>query len=247
MKVCNKCLTSKPLIEFYKNRGSCIACVKNQHAIYRNNNIDKIKQYSGENREKLNEYKRIHRKNNPEKHKKDKAEYRAKNHDKILEQERLLHIKNKEKRNESARLYYVKNKEKILKYRSEYKKQWKAIKLETDPYFKLVSLIRCAVYYGFKLYSKNGKTKSCAEYGIDFKSIFDAIGPRPSDDYHLDHIIPISKFNLDIPEHVRLAHMPCNLRWISSFENISKNDKILIELFNQDLKEIATIIGLDLT
>ncbi len=96
------------------------------------------------------------------------------------------------------------------------------------------------------LYSKNGKTTSCAEYGIDFKAIFDKVGPRPSDDCHLDHIIPMSLFNFDIKEHVQLCNCPENLRWVHWEENLEKADKIIetIILNEPKLIEICEILNI---
>ncbi len=97
-----------------------------------------------------------------------------------------------------------------------------------------------------KYFSKHGKTKSCAEYGINFSEIFKKLGPRPYKNMHIDHIIPLAAFDLDNPEHVRLAHQPENLRWLPEKENLSKNDSIDIELICCSLKllAIAKLIGL---
>jgi thiamine kinase-like enzyme len=64
--------------------------------------------------------------------------------------------------------------------------------------------------------------------------------------YHIDHIIPISAFNLNDINHIKLAHSPDNLHWLPADINRSKRDLIdweLIEL-NPKLIEIANIIGL---
>ena len=60
---------------------------------------------------------------------------------------------------------------------------------------------------------------------------------------HLDHIIPISIFDLDNPEHVRLAHLPRNLQWLPGSENIHKSDDILDYVYeNSELVYILNII-----
>ena len=123
------------------------------------------------------------------------------------------------------------------KYNSEYKKN----RLLIDPYFKFLTQLRASISNNIRKYT-NGKTINESK-GIDYKTIFDRIGCRPNETYHLDHIIPISKFNLNNPEHIKLAHLPVNLRWISAKENLSKSNKIPDfvytnnELFNI-LKEI---------
>jgi hypothetical protein len=64
--------------------------------------------------------------------------------------------------------------------------------------------------------------------------------------YHIDHIIPISVFDCDNVEHIKLAHSPENLRWLIGKENLEKSDKIIWELIEASPKllEIASKIGL---
>ena len=257
MKKCNCCGLTKELNEFYKNRGSCISCVKIKLAKYRKINADKIKEYKDAVRVTVNEKYRKDYKENPEKYKAKKQKYIINNKEKFLEQGRLQYKKHKEKANLLSKKYYEKYKESILEYRRNYKKinkvRVKAKKTElhknkliNDPYYRLVYNIRSLIRTSIKEYSLYGKKLTCKEYGINFKEIYTKLGPKPAVDYHLDHIIPISKFNLDNKEHVKLAHLPCNLRWLSSTENIQKRDKIIIELFTPELFEIAKIIGLEL-
>lgn len=108
--------------------------------------------------------------------------------------------------------------------------------------FRLSSSLRS----GLKLYSTNGKVMSSNEYGIDYNEIFQKLGENPEGNFHIDHIIPISVFNLDNPEHVRLSHHPENLRWLDAITNIRKQDSIdwsLIES-SEVLSNIAKEIGL---
>lgn len=258
MKTCTKCNTEKPLEEFYKNRGDCIVCFKIKTKKYREENYEKIKTYKMLNRNIENEKRKIDRKNNPEKYRIKKLKYYEKNKEKIKEQSRLLHKKHREKRNNECKRYYEKNKKEILYYRRKYKQDNKEkvqakkyelhkFKLANDPYYHLTYRIRQLVIADIKNYTKLGKKAlTCKGYGIDFKAIYDRIGEKPEGDYHVDHIIPIIKFDLNIPEHVKLAHHPSNLRWITATENIIKKDKIILELIlnNKELLDIANKIGL---
>lgn len=56
----------------------------------------------------------------------------------------------------------------------------------------------------------------------------------------------VNAFDYDNPEHVRLAHLPQNLRWIGGSENCSKSDTIDWELINSNevLQMIAKQIGI---
>lgn len=154
--------------------------------------------------------------------------YYAQNKDRISERE--------SKRRQDPEI-----KAKLLKYNNELEKR----RMSSDPKYRFTKNLRSNIRFAIKKYSINGKTNSCRDYGIDFDEIFSIIGPRPSKKHELDHIIPITKFNLDDAEHVRLAHLPCNLRWLDSKENKIKSDKIP-EFVNgiPELVSILTAIGL---
>ena len=157
---------------------------------------------------------------------------------------------------ERKKEYYKANSERIKEYLKanserikEYKKEYHSVRRKNDDYYRFISNFRSRIYHAFKLYSQNGKTNSCSEYGIDFSAIYDRIGPRPDSSFHLDHIIPISLFDLDNPEHVRLAHVPENLRWIPGKENMEKNDSVDFTevLSSSTLRMICQQLGIDYT
>lgn len=137
---------------------------------------------------------------------------------------------NKEIEHQRHKTWVEKNREHIRNWAKEYDKS----RCKNDEKYKLKKIIRGRIHRGFDTYSKSGKTKSCKEYGIDFDAIFNHIGPRPDKSYHLDHIIPLSLFDLDNPEHVRLAHLPENLRWLPGKENLEKHDKIILSLIEEN-------------
>ena len=55
--------------------------------------------------------------------------------------------------------------------------------------------------------------------------------------YHIDHIIPIAKYNLKDKKDVARCFNPLNLRWLSAEENTSKGNRIR----PQDLEIIKTL------
>lgn len=157
----------------------------------------------------------------------------------------------------SSSTYYSKNKIARRAYNQSYQNINKSIlsekskirereRLNQDPQYRFKQNLKRRIREAFKMQSKNGKTKSCSEYGIDFSAIYVHIGERPSTKHHLDHIIPLSVFNLDDAEHVRLAHLPENLRWLPGKENCSKNDFVDWTLIKSDhtLLTITLLIGL---
>lgn len=164
----------------------------------------------------------------------------------------------KEKRKQITKTYYNKNKEicqsrndkwrdnnkeHFIETRKINRRKYKKNRRETDEKYRFSENLRSRILIAFKTYSKNGKTLSCSEYGINFDAIFEKIGPRPSNTHHLDHIIPLSYFNLDIPEHVRLAHLPANLQWLDATDNLIKGDRLLdISEYPEDIQQILRYI-----
>lgn len=152
--------------------------------------------------------------------------------------------KNREKTSKREREFY-KDPEKKARKRSTRNEREKQRRLE-DPAYRLKRNLKTCLRTAFKLYSKNGKSRSCEQYGIDFEAIYKKVGPCPGSGkaWHLDHIIPVSIFDLDNPEHVKLAHISENLRWLDSKCNISKSDDIIDLVYeNSVLVNILKLIG----
>lgn len=138
----------------------------------------------------------------------------------------------------------VLNSSPIKKSISNLKVTWNHNKrLKQDPIYLVRTLVRRRLHKAFQLYS-NGKELKCNEYGIDFQAIFDHVGPRPDKTFQLDHIIPISKFDFNNLEHIKLCHLPENFRWVSAKENLEKSDKVLSEFSSCPvLAEILKIVS----
>lgn len=88
--------------------------------------------------------------------------------------------------------------------------------------------MRNLLYQALKSYSKKGKSFSSKKYGIDFDKIINHLKPFPLnlDGYHIDHIKPLSSFNLEDLEQIKEAFSPKNHQWLKSYENISKGNKL---------------------
>ena len=65
------------------------------------------------------------------------------------------------------------------------------------------------------------------QYGISIRDIIEHIGPCPGNrtDYHIDHIKPLSLFDLRNEEEIRKVFAPKNHQWLRAEENLSKNNK----------------------
>lgn len=174
-----------------------------------------------------------------------KKKYNKDNKDKQRQSKLIYRKNNLERLNNAHSAYLIEHVEEIRKKTKEYYEKHKTeinartiknmnYRLENDPYFKFTHTLRLRIRSAINAQANKRKSKSCAEYGIDFKKIYDRIGPRPNKSYQLDHIIPLNIFDLNNVDHVKLAHTPNNLRWVPAEENLKKNKKICFDLINND-------------
>ncbi len=108
-----------------------------------------------------------------------------------------------------------------------------------DPLFALMENLRARTRSAFRRFGQGRKTHSSKEYGIDYKAIMEHIGtcPGPRSDYHVDHVFPLAAFDFDDPAHIRAAFAPENHQWLSSLDNLSKQDRYDPLAFEAYLKQ----------
>ena len=227
---------------------------------YRDENKDKLKEirkrYLEKNKEKIKarrkelyqenkEYYTNYRVDNAQKIKEQKQAYYQENKEKIKERERIYSQKNKEKIKARKKQYEIDNKDKIKARKKEYIKNNRSRitalvreKRQNDIKFKIKNNISRRFLIALKTFTNSGKTQALKEYGIDIKSIVEKLGEPPQDGkkYHIDHIFPVSAFDLNNPEHIKACWHPSNLRWLEASENISKNDNYDEVLFEKYLE-----------
>lgn len=232
MKKCCVCKEIKNDNDFYK-------CKCNKDGLQLKCK-DCTKKYAENNKERIHQYKKDYARDHESEIKIKKKEYADLNKDKKRESDKIWREKNKDRKKEMDKIWRENNKERVYKRSKDYaeknkekirlySKNYRKIKNSTDPKARLKNSLRSRLKLAFKKYSKYGKARTCEEYGVDFEAIYNKVGPRPGSgkEWHLDHIIPLNAFDLDNPEHVRLANLPCNLRWLSASENESKRDYII--------------------
>ena len=66
------------------------------------------------------------------------------------------------------------------------------------------------------------KKKSSSKYGIDWTLVTEHLGSSPGEGYQIDHIVPLSFFDLCDDEQVKMAFAPKNHCWITKEENNQK-------------------------
>jgi len=166
---------------------------------------------------------------------------RNRDKEKTKKYNKLKYLKNKEEYNKNSSENYYANQQKYI----DYAIKREAIRKLEEPKYAFTRRLRDRIRKSFRRLSVNGKVKSCKEYGIDFEEIYLHLGEKPSENFELDHIIPLSVFNLDIAEHVKLANSKYNLRWISCSDNRKKHTTIPAIAYEDDkLRDILVAIGL---
>ena len=207
-KACTKCKIEKDLNEFFKMkkgkygvRSVCKECGIKMHREYINERKQKDDGYRIQCNKSSHTYRRIR-----------------------MHKDNDFRIKEIKRNRESAKNKLANNQE---AYRKHYDKKYakRKIAYKTDETYRLRTNLRNRFNDILKQRGIPKRFSFSGHYGIDFQSIFDRLGPRPRG-YHVDHIIPLSAFDITNPRHVYLAHLPCNLRWLPASENSKKNDTI---------------------
>lgn len=108
-----------------------------------------------------------------------------------------------------------------------------------DETFRITCLLRRRLHDSINAYAAYGKVKTSKQYGIDYLKIAQYLGPCPGkrEDFHIDHIFPLSAFNFNDPQQIKVAFAPENHRWLTKQVNLSKNDTYDKRAFEQYLKK----------
>lgn len=212
-KTCNKCNISKSLTLFHKRNKSndgyeytCKECKKIQDKKYKTNNIEKIKTYIENNKDKITEY---HQK------------YHKTNKDKISE-----YHKEHYKKYEYQKHYSIKNRTKINKYNKN--------KYYSDPQSKLKINISNRIRAALKTNktNKNNKTTQLLGCDIEFYKTYlenqfklDMTWENHGILWEIDHIKPCAAFNLTDPKQQHECFHYLNTQPLYRLDNRSKKDK----------------------
>jgi len=207
------------------NREERLAKKRAYNKIYYSNNqqelVEKKRKYREENRELVNEFQRQYVERNKDKVKQRKKEYYIRNRDKIIAKRQAI----SEQTKQTMELYRIKNVDKIREYnRKRYK---------SSPQVRISKTIRSRIQDALKREHKSSRTEKLL--GISFKEFktYIEIMFKPNmswDNYgewEIDHIKPISSFDLTNPKEQFKAFNYKNTQplWLS--ENRRKSAKIL--------------------
>lgn len=195
---------------------------KEQATEWRKKNPDYQKNWYTKNRLKMQKYRRDWAKNNRESERKTEARYRELN-PKI--------IKAKKRR------YYIKYKEEVLKKQYARSKN----RYHSDIQFKLGYSLRRRLSSALRRYKIEKKVSHVKLLGCSLEFLVGYLEGKFKDGmtwnnhgkWHIDHIIPLSIFDLTNPEQVAMACHYKNLQPLWAEENISKGGRILSTIKTQ--------------
>lgn len=201
------------------------------------------KEYYYKNLQSILKQKKEYHKNNSVKIIAYQKEYRLKNHDKIKKIRVERYKKNKEYIKQKASEYYYKNKD-TAKYnnrRSVWRKNnkhklsqyWKN-KRKTDEIYHIGAVVRSRVNMALKRdkASKSGNTETLLGCSIKQlkqhleKQFAHGMSWENQGEWHIDHIIPCSSFNLINPEEQKKCFHYTNMQPLWASDNIKKGNKL---------------------
>jgi light-regulated signal transduction histidine kinase (bacteriophytochrome) len=182
------------------------------------------KAYREANRDKVLLKKKVYRKNNKDKIKLSDKAYREANRDKVLLKKKAYYESNKDKIKIQKKIYCESNKDKINSYFRN--------KTKTDIQYKLRKNLRCRLRSAI---NNNQKVGSAVK---DLGCTIDELKPYleskfqsgmtwdnwTSDGWHIDHIKPLSSFDLtDRHQFLEACHYT-NLQPLWAKDNLLKSD-----------------------
>lgn len=191
----------------------------------RNYDPDKAQQYREDNQERIKQYKK---------------EYQQRNKEQIAEERRQYYLNNQEEIKAKRKQYYQENKEYISRREKEYKQrnrqkinQYYYNRYHSDLQYKMSSLLRRRLE---KVINGKQKTGSAVhDLGCTLPELISYIEQQFTegmswdnwsiDGWHLDHIKPLSSFDLTDPEQYKQAAHYTNLQPLWAHDNLSKGNR----------------------
>ena len=152
LKICYKCKEIKSTDNFGKNTNNkdglksyCKECVRLESVSYRKKNVDKIKEYRENNKEKISE---------------SNENYRLNNKERIFSQRKEYRENNKEKISKYKHNWYEKNKDKTL----EGKRRRRARKLGCDENYTKEDRKTTLLAFGYKCFNCGNTDNLCVDH-----------------------------------------------------------------------------------
>lgn len=227
-RLCKRCNTSKSRIEF---KGSyCAPCRSDYMREYRNKNKLQISVYNQDywrtNKEHLTEKQREFWRQNSERFLSRDRQYRKTNKEHIQARDRDYRERNKERRSAANKLWYKTHKNQVRETRKRY--------YSSNINARLAKALRNRLWDALKGRTKNGSAVGALGISLEeFRLYIEAkFYPGMTWDnwgiagWHLDHIVPLSSFDLTNFEQMCRAMHFTNLQPLWALDNIRKGSSL---------------------
>lgn len=238
-KKCLKCLKIKILNEFNNNFAAhdgkatnCKLCVKiRNHKWYmknKNRSAENRKKWRSKNKKRSNYLAREWRKNNKERTKQIATKYREKNKDKIKECSKKWKSDNAEYIKKYQKEYCKKNRNKITAQSSKRHME----RYRSDVLYMIAHSLRRRLRNA--LINKQRRGSAVKDLGCTIeelkkyleKKFTKGMSWKNYGRWHIDHIVPLSSFDLTKKSQVKKACHYTNLQPLWAKDNLSKGDKV---------------------
>jgi hypothetical protein len=221
-----------------KNRDRILARRRNQYNAEGSVARASADTYRQENRQKISEYQKEWNIRNRERlAEKRRAKY-INNRDSILIQQKEYREKNKQAISEKRKAFNKKNKEKVIARQKVYRERHKhkrVLKYRDDVQYRLASLVRNRLKDALRAQKCRKNNKTISLLGCDILSLRRHLELNFSKGmtwenqgsvWHIDHIIPLSSFDLTDEAQLKIACHWTNLRPLNARKNLTKSAKI---------------------
>lgn len=210
---------------------------------YREKKLAQARKYHKENPEVNRRSRKKREKEKPDEIRAWRIEYRLKNKDRIKKVRHEKYLRNKERENKQSKEWIKKNKERFAEWRRAYEKKPSVRakinarynkRIKTDVIFRIRRNLKGRIYEYIKI--KKGRKQGTMKelLGCDwkfFKSYLEkkfqpGMTWKNYGKWHIDHIMPLSKFDLSLKsEQLKSCHHT-NLQPLWAIDNIKKQNKI---------------------
>ena len=197
------------------------------------------KKYNIENKERISEYNKKQYINNKEKNIKRAKEYREENKEKLVSAKKIYVFEHKDEVKQQKKSWYEKNKEQILLSKKErYNKnkkaiiQWQMEYTKTNIQERIRHSLRVRLSHALRNNFKAGSAVrdlgcSIQELIIHLENKFlPGMSWANYGSWHIDHIMPLSKFDLTDREQFLQACCYTNLQPLWAEDNLKKGSSI---------------------
>ena len=186
------------------------------------------KKYKEDHKKEVKAYHKKHRvkyyQENKEKENKRSGKWQKENSDRVSKVTGEYYDNHKEYYKEMSKKHYEKDPGKRLEQTRLYQNK----RYREDEGFKMRKKLGGALWKVIDYYIKTGRIGNpLKRYAIDWEGIIKQLSPIPKDrhKYHVDHIVPLCKFDLTNIEQIQVAFAPENHRWLLAKDNLRRDRK----------------------